>query len=296
MKTSTKPTSKVIKMPNPTIFPYHDTPKVRACVLDFSGTLVDAHVIAPAVAFVYAFEKDGFKISMPEARKPMGLRKDFHIAKILEIPEVRRRWVQQKGKEPTQADVDRIFQYFIPLQLEVLKTHAGLIPGALETMENVRKQYGVKLGATTGFTRQMVDMILAEMKKEGARLDCAVAGDDIENNMGFRPAPFMVMRNLERLGVYDRRTVIKVDDTLGGVGEGLNAGVWTVGIYRYSNYTDIDSLEQWKNMKSEDFEKKVEISKNILLKSGAHYIADSITDLPEIIEDVNKRIAKGESP
>jgi hypothetical protein len=35
--------------------------------------------------------------------------------------------------------------------------------------------------------------------------------------MGFRPAPFMVMRNMERLGVYDRRAVVKVDDTVGGV-------------------------------------------------------------------------------
>ena len=40
----------------------------------------------------------------------------------------------------------------------------------------------------------------------------------------------------------------QVDDTVGGVGEGLNAGAWAVGLYGYSNYTDVDSLEQWEEM------------------------------------------------
>jgi phosphonoacetaldehyde hydrolase len=47
------------------------------------------HVIAPAVVFVQVFKKYGVNISMQEARKPMGLRKDLHIAEILKIPEVR---------------------------------------------------------------------------------------------------------------------------------------------------------------------------------------------------------------
>merc|ERR1719187_1466481 len=62
---------------------------VRACILDWSGTTADAHVLAPAVVFVEVFEKHGVPISMAEARLPMGLRKDLHIGKILEIEEVR---------------------------------------------------------------------------------------------------------------------------------------------------------------------------------------------------------------
>ena len=90
----------------------------------------------------------------------------------------------------------------------------------------------MKIGLTTGFTREHVDIILEEAKLQGFNPDFSVAGDDIPNNMGFRPAPYMVLKNMEKFNVFDRRCVLKVDDTLGGIGEGLNAGVWTVGLYR----------------------------------------------------------------
>jgi len=48
--------------------------KVKALVLDWSGTLADAFVIAPAVVFVEVFKNQGVEISMAEARGPMGLR------------------------------------------------------------------------------------------------------------------------------------------------------------------------------------------------------------------------------
>jgi len=66
---------------------------LKAAILDWSGTTADAHVLAPAVSFVEVFEKHGVPITMEEARKPMGLRKDLHIAKILfENKEVSKRW------------------------------------------------------------------------------------------------------------------------------------------------------------------------------------------------------------
>ena len=53
--------------------------KVKGMVLDWSGTVADAYVVAPAVVFVQVFKKHGVEISMPEACGPMGLRKDLHI-------------------------------------------------------------------------------------------------------------------------------------------------------------------------------------------------------------------------
>ena len=66
--------------------------KVKGAILDWSGTTVDAYVIAPAVVFVDVFKKHGVPISMQEARKPMGLRKDLHIKAITEMPDVREIW------------------------------------------------------------------------------------------------------------------------------------------------------------------------------------------------------------
>lgn len=62
--------------------------------------ILDMHVIAPAVVFYEVFKKHGVEITMKEARLPMGLRKDLHIKKILEIPEVKERWILKKGRKP----------------------------------------------------------------------------------------------------------------------------------------------------------------------------------------------------
>ena len=289
-------TSTVFTNPKPTIFPFKGGSKLQGVILDFSGTTLDAHVISPAHSFVKAFEVEGVQITMEEARQPMGLRKDLHILKLLEMPSIIEKWQIKKGTKPTNNDGARIFRNFLPIQNNCLKEFSELLPGTLETVNTMRNKFNCKIGLTTGFTRESVDILLKEAKLQGLTLDSAVAGDDISNGMGCRPAPFMVWRNMENFKLYDRRLILKVDDTNGGVGEGLNAGVWTVGLYRYSNYTNINSIKEWKDMSKEDFEKKVKLSKEVLMKSGGHYIADNIKDLPEIIEDINRRIAKGESP
>lgn len=45
-----------------------------------------------------------------------------------------------------------------------------------------------------------------------------------------RPDPAMILDSMGRYGVMDPGTVIKVDDTVKGVEEGLNAGVYTVAV------------------------------------------------------------------
>ena len=39
---------------------------------------------------------------------------------------------------------------------------------------------------------------------------------------------------MKLLGTWPPKSVIKVDDTISGIEEGINAGCWTVGVYKYS--------------------------------------------------------------
>lgn len=268
---------------------------VRAAILDWSGTTADMHVLAPAVVFYDVFQKAGVPISMVEARVPMGLRKDLHIAKILEDPEVARRWTEIKGTPPTPMDVNTLFADFVPLQLACIQKYATLLPGVADTVDKM-KTNGIKIGTTTGFLKDMVDILLREAAKQGYVPDSSVAGDQVPNNMGFRPAPFMIYQNLVNLGVFPIESVVKVDDTIGGVGEGLNAGCWAIGVANWSNYTDIDSLEQWEAMPEPEREARREQSRAKLYTSGAHYVIDELTDLPNVIEDINARLGRGEMP
>ena len=72
--------------------------KVKAVVLDWSGTTIDKYVIAPTKVFTQVFENQNVPITMSEARIPMGLRKDIHIKTILEMPQVKERWYKEKGR------------------------------------------------------------------------------------------------------------------------------------------------------------------------------------------------------
>ena len=267
---------------------------LKGVILDWSGTTADKYVIAPAVVFQRVFENQGVPISMKEARLPMGLRKDLHIKEITKIPEVRKRWEEKFNRVPTDKDVHNMFKDFVPMQLACLPEYSELIPGTKETISKLRAYYGLKIGSTTGFTEEMVDVLLDESAKQGYVPDSSVAGDSVEN--GARPDPHMVYKNLDNLNISPIQSVLKVDDTVGGVGEGLSAGCWTVGLSRYSNYMDIDSLEHEAELTEEEIDYKHAISKDILEKSGAHYVVDDITCLPPIVEHINKRLERGERP
>ena len=267
--------------------------KVKALILDWSGTVADAYVLAPAVVFFEVFKKHGVEISMFEARGPMGLRKDLHIKALTEVPEIRHRWKEIKGKDPDQGDVDDMFADFVPMQLDCLRQYTGLLPGVAEVVQRLQKQ-GIKIGSTTGFVRPMVDVLEKDAKKQGYVPDASVAGDEVEH--GARPKPFMVYKNLDMMDVHPIQSVIKVDDTISGIGEALEAGCWGVGVSLYSNYMDIDSLAHAESLSDEEMARRLDHTNEILQKAGAHYVIDSLTDIEPVIEDVNRRLARGERP
>ena len=267
--------------------------KIKGVVLDWSGTTVDPYVIAPAVVFVEVFRNQGVSITMDESRGPMGLRKDLHIKALTEVPEIRERWREDKGTHPDQSDVDAMFADFVPLQLEGLPQYSTLLPGVATTTAKLQAE-GIKIGVTTGFTRAMVDVLEEAAAKQGFVPDASVAGDEVAH--GARPRPFMLYRNLDLMDVSPIQSVVKVDDTISGVGEALEAGCWGVGVARYSNYMNVDSLDEAATLSEEEIERRVALTRGMLEQAGAHYVVDSLVELPEVIDDINARLARGEKP
>ena len=267
--------------------------KVKAVILDWSGTTADAYVVAPAVVFVDVFKKHGVDITMPEARGPMGLRKDLHIKALTEDPVIRERWHGVHGRDPDQGDVDRMFADFVPMQLECLRQYTTLLPHVAEVTQKWQSE-GIKVGSSTGFVRSMVDILEEDAKKQGYVPDASVAGDEVEH--GARPKPFMVYRNLDLLDVHPIHSVVKVDDTVSGVGEALEAGCWGVGIARYSNYMNFDTVAEGENAPEEEIQRRLALTRETLRKTGAHYVVDTFDQLPAVIDDVNQRLARGEKP
>ena len=267
--------------------------RVKGLVLDWSGTTADEYVIAPAVVFVDVFKKFNVEISMTEAREPMGLRKDLHILELTKLPKIRERWNKVHGRSPDQGDVDRMFADFVPMQLDCLRKYTTLLPHVADVTQKFQKE-GIKIGSSTGFVRSMVDILEEDAKKQGYTPDASVAGDEVVN--GARPKPFMVYRNLDLMNVHPIQSVVKVDDTVGGVGEALEAGCWGVGIARYSNYMDMDTLEEAQSLPKDEIQRRLVKTRDILQKAGAHYVINTFDELPGVVEEINLRLSKGERP
>lgn len=178
------------------------------------------------------------------------------------------------------------------MQLAVLRDYSKMIDGAVETASYIQKDLGLKIGSTTGFTTEIVDILKEVATKAGYVPDAYVAADEVPQA---RPFPYMVWASCIKLDVNPIQAVVKVDDTADGVREGILAGCWSVGLARTGNYVALNEEEILK-LTVEDYERRLEKSYAILANAGAHYVIDTINDLPPVIEDINRRLANGETP
>lgn len=86
-----------------------------------------------------------------------------------------------------------------------------------------------------------------------------------------------------------------MDDSISGIHEGLLAGCWTVGITKTSSYVGLTET-QLEEINPTELEFRLRRAYDALTDSGAHYVIDSIIDLPSVINDINRRLASGERP
>ena len=264
---------------------------LQAVLLDWAGTTMDYGCYAPAVVFIDVYKKHGVDITIEEAREPMGAHKKVHIRKISQIPSVAKKWRAANGRPCTEADVETMFKEFIPMQLDVLANYSELIPGTLEAVDKFRKR-GLKIGSTTGYTGEMMALLQSEATKRGYTPDSTVCATDVPAG---RPEPWMCLKNAEALGIYPMESIVKIGDTLPDVAEGLNAGMWTIGLALTGNEVGWNQQEV-KAAPADDLARRLERARNRMAQSGAHYVVDGIWDCDPIIDEINARLARGERP
>ena len=197
--------------------------RVVGVIFDWAGTTIDFGSLAPVRTLERVFGDAGVPITEEEARQDMGIAKRDHIAALLKISRVQTEWQKVRGRNWCEADIDVLYERFIPLQFECLKQYSNVIAGVPDVVENLRGR-GIKIGSTTGYTRAMVDVLLVEAAKQGYRPDCSLTPE--EAGAG-RPQPFMIYAAAIRMQVQPLGAVIKVGDTPSDIQEGLNAGVWS---------------------------------------------------------------------
>ena len=252
---------------------------------------MDYGCYAPAVVFVEVYKRKDVPITIEEARVPMGAHKKVHIRKISQIEAVAQRWQDAHSRNPNEDDVEAMFQEFIPLQLACLADYADLIPGTLEVVADFRSR-GLKIGSTTGYLREMMELLLKEATDRGYTPDTTVCASDVPEG---RPEPWMCLQNAMNLGIYPMEAIVKVGDTLPDIEEGLNAGMWTIGLAKTGNEIGLNEQEI-AALPQDVGEAKLAQAYNRMYQTGAHYVVDGIWDVPPILDLINERLQHGECP
>ncbi|HET6195310.1 MAG TPA: phosphonoacetaldehyde hydrolase [Acetobacteraceae bacterium] len=263
--------------------------KIQAAILDWAGTVVDHGSRAPMGAFVRAFAQFGVAVSIADARGPMGMAKWDHIRAVGQTPSVAAAWRARHGRDFSEGDVDAIFQVFEPMNIAAVRDHADIIPGAIAAIEALRAR-GVRIAGTTGYTRPIMDVVEPIAAAAGYAPELTVCAGDLPAG---RPSPLMMWYAMAKLGVWPAASVVKVDDTAPGIGEGRAAGTWTIGIALTGNAAGLSAEELTALSDADRASLRQQASAEL---RAADMVIDGIADLPRAIEAIDARLAAGERP
>ncbi|MGE7768589.1 phosphonoacetaldehyde hydrolase [Peribacillus sp. NPDC096540] len=261
--------------------------KVQAVIFDWAGTTVDYGCFAPVQGIVEVFKIRGIDITIEEARKQMGLLKIDHIRELLKMTRISKLWVDAFGREPSEEAVNELYRDFEDLLFKVLQNYSKPVQGLIELVSSLRQQ-GIKIGSTTGYTREMIDVVAGEAKKWGYQPDSIVASSEVPTG---RPAPWMCFQTAINLQVYPLSKIVKVGDTISDIKEGIHAGMWTVGVLKGGSEIGL-SEQEINEMDPYELKKRMKNAENRFLNAGADFVIDEIGDLLEIIDRINYRLTE----
>jgi phosphonoacetaldehyde hydrolase len=264
---------------------------LAAVILDWAGTTVDFGSRAPVEVIRTVFQQAGIEVTEHEARQSMGKAKREHLSDLLSMPRIGHQWSSIHHRPANDEVVGALYNDFIQRQTSIVVSYSALIPGCAEAAAECRRQ-GLRIGSTTGYNRAVMDAVAARAKSEGYSPDSLVCADDISPG---RPAPWICFEAARRLDVYPMSAILTVDDTPAGIASGRNAGTWTAAVVVTGNEVGLTRVVL-DELPNSERQARFDRARSRLTSAGAHFLIDSIADLPLVVAQINQRIAKGDCP
>ena len=261
--------------------------EISCVIMDWAGTTIDFGCFAPVNAFKKAFEEMGIIITAEEIRIPMGMSKIEHIRQLLGMERINIEFQNVHQRDWNEEDVVYLNASFEKYLFATLTDYTVPIPHVAETVSYL-KQKGVKIGSTTGYTRAMMDVVEPSVRAKGYFPDNCITPDGLPKG---RPAPFMIYKNMIDLNVQHTDCVVKIGDTMEDIREGLNAKVWTIGVVVGSSELALSETEV-NTIPETELNEKIAAVRQKMTDAGAHFVIDTMSELPEIIENINSQSYK----
>jgi phosphonoacetaldehyde hydrolase len=226
---------------------------LQCVVFDWAGTTVDFGCQGPVQAFVECFAALGVEITAAEARGPMGMGKRDHVAALCALPRVDAAWRDVYGASPTEADIDRIYRRVECVMGESVRRYSTPIPGVVEAVEDMRR-LRLRIGSCTGYPRS-VGETLADRARE----------------FGY---------------VTDPSRAVKVGDTVNDVLEGVQAGMWVIGVTLSGSLAGLSEDELAGLTDAQKWMMHSRIS-DVLTEAGAHFTIPDVASCLPVLRNID---------
>lgn len=254
--------------------------KYDLIIFDWAGTTIDFGCMAPVNAFKEAFHEARLFPSLEEIREPMGLLKIDHVRKMLEGKRLSECFQLEYGRTFHEEDIKNIYLSSEKNILQSVQKYTDPKEHVLETIKILR-DFGIKIGSTTGYTKEMMAIVAKAAKEKGYEADTLFTAEDVG---GFgRPYPYMIFENMKAHKIKETSKVLKVGDTISDIIEGKNAGVDTCGILIGSSLMGL-SLEEYHTLSEVEKEKLHQKLRKQYLEAGATYVIHDLSELPKILK------------
>lgn len=205
---------------------------ISLAVFDMAGTTInDGGAVYRALE--QAVTETGVTVSPTHLQTWMGAEKRAAITALITLG----------GGDP-HTPADKVAHAFDRFRSLLAEFYAAEPPTALDGIPEMiaeLRSRGIKVGLTTGFSRDVATGILdrlgwiigADPHEPGAFgdavvVDALVCGDEVAQG---RPAPYMIHRVMEQTGTHDVASVLVAGDTVVDVQAGANSGAAvTIGV------------------------------------------------------------------
>jgi phosphonatase-like hydrolase len=187
--------------------------KIELVVFDMAGTTVhDEDSVNRCLRAALA--EAGLTVSAAAVNEVMGQPKPEALRLLIERSPLR---------DALSTRVDTIHADFVARMFRFYQEDASVreIPGTSRTFARL-KQAGIQVALNTGFSRDIVEVLLDRLGwVEQGLVDATVASDEVLRG---RPHPDMIQRLMSLVGVATPQRVAKVGDTPVDLLEGHHAG------------------------------------------------------------------------
>jgi phosphonatase-like hydrolase len=184
-------------------------PRIALVALDIAGTSIDeggAVYVALRSAVEYHI---GNRITDDELDRWKGTGKRQAITGLL--------------GQATAAEIDAVEAAFIGRLLDAYRSGPPVpLPGIVDAFA-VLREHDVKIVLQTGYSRAIAGPLLEQVGwRVGRDIDAVITSDQVEKS---RPAPYLIFRAMESVGVQNASEVLVAGDTPNDLRAGANAGV-----------------------------------------------------------------------